>query len=624
MSEVSQRSLERMTFQANEAIALQGDLPRHLGILRAGRVEVLVAPWREDPIELEEAKEEGVLVETLEEEGLLVGDVEALLGVNHATLVAAEATTLELIPLSQHSIDKSILKLPSLGLTMARSMAPRLCRKNDQLKQRGGALTAMRMKVDDYSMKFYVICERLMRKYGLMRPVAEACRRALQSETFQRGQRLRRQQQKDFSSLAPITSARRGRLVSIQAGSNLCEDGDEAKELYILMRGLLEVVVEGRVIQTIQPGEVIGEMALLLGEGARRTATVRAHTFCQVAAIPAEKFDSLLEGHPVLMLHIAKVLARRIANADLVIGEYQRLVSEALRRLCSEEGGCAEDSRRLLQSLKGVRQRLIRECDEISEMYDSILGDYERYSEEVAEAEAEIGVAEAGGLPERTEEAEYDVAVRKLEEIFEPVSVSGARADESLRDGIMDLAHKLVLGRNVGASYVLGSEHRRSLSAHSLNTCVLAVEMARRLKLGGSELEDLAAGALLHDVGMLATTESVSDEEHAELHTSTYAEEKLALFPDVPDVVRDIVTQHHECWDGSGYPEGLKGEEISIGGRIVAVGNDLDILTMKGSGVGEAMDVLNAQAVRYWPEGLAAMIGIVGETLRREEKARSG
>lgn len=387
VKEASRRSLEQMTFQANEAIALQGDMPRHLGILREGRVEVLVSPRREEPISLEEAKEEGVLVESLEEDGLLVGDVEALLGLNHATLVAAETTTVELIPLSQNNVDKSILKLPSLGLTMARSMASRLRRKNEQLKQRGGALTAMRVTVDEYSMKFYMLCERLMRQYGLMRPVAEACRRAVQSETFQRGQRLRRQQQTDFSSLASITSARRGRLISVQAGSNLVEEGDEAKELYILMRGLLEVVVEGRVIQTIQPGEVIGEMALLLGSETRRTATVRAHTFCQAAAIPAEKFDSLIENHPVLTLHIAKVLARRIANADLVIGEYHKSVSEALRQLCSEESSCAEDSRRLLGSLKGVRQRLSQECDEITEMYDSILGDYERYSKEAVEAE---------------------------------------------------------------------------------------------------------------------------------------------------------------------------------------------------------------------------------------------
>ena len=89
-----------------------------------------------------------------------------------------------------------------------------------------------------------------------------------------------------------------------------------------------------------------------------------------------------------------------------------------------------------------------------------------------------------------------------------------------------------------------------------------------------------------------------------------------------PELV-DIVRQHHECWDGSGYPRGLKGEGISIGARIVAVANDLDILTMKGTVVGEAMRVLNDQAARYWPEGLAAMGRIVAEALDGEKKARS-
>lgn len=219
---------------------------------------------------------------------------------------------------------------------------------------------------------------------------------------------------------------------------------------------------------------------------------------------------------------------------------------------------------------------------------------------------------------------EYDSAVRKVEKVFRPVSVKGAKGEESFGNVITDLAHKLVLRQRLRAPYVLVLPHRRSLSAHSLNTCVLTVEIARRLEVGGRELEDLAAAALLHDVGMLATAESVSDEEHAELHTSTYAEEKLALFPDVPDVVRKVVTQHHEGWDGSGYPQGLKGEEISMGARIVAVANDLDILTMKGSGVGEALRVLNGESARYWREALAAMIQIAAEALKQEKEARSG
>lgn len=76
----------------------------------------------------------------------------------------------------------------------------------------------------------------------------------------------------------------------IKAEATLCEQGNEGDELYLLLDGVLEVVVNGERLTEIGPGAVLGERALV--EGGRRTSTLRALTRCKVACVPAAKaFD---------------------------------------------------------------------------------------------------------------------------------------------------------------------------------------------------------------------------------------------------------------------------------------------------------------------------------------------
>ena len=100
-----------------------------------------------------------------------------------------------------------------------------------------------------------------------------------------------------------------------------------------------------------------------------------------------------------------------------------------------------------------------------------------------------------------------------------------------------------------------------------------------------SELEALRAAALLHDIGKLAVPEHIISKpgkltpeefEKMKIHPVVGAEilERVKFpYPVVP-----IVRSHHEKWDGSGYPDGLKGEDIPIGARILAAVDCLDAL----------------------------------------------
>ena len=113
-----------------------------------------------------------------------------------------------------------------------------------------------------------------------------------------------------------------------------------------------------------------------------------------------------------------------------------------------------------------------------------------------------------------------------------------------------------------------------------------AVEIGKELGLTEQELEALRAGALLHDIGKLAVPEHIINKpgrltreefEKMKIHPVVGAEilEHVAFpYPVVP-----IVRSHHEKWDGSGYPDGLKGDEIPIGARILSAVDTLDALS---------------------------------------------
>jgi len=120
---------------------------------------------------------------------------------------------------------------------------------------------------------------------------------------------------------------------------------------------------------------------------------------------------------------------------------------------------------------------------------------------------------------------------------------------------------------------------------HLQRVRVYALEIGKELGLSESETEALRAAALLHDIGKLAVPEHIINKpgrltqaefEKMKVHPMVGAEilERVAF----PYPVAPIVRSHHERWDGTGYPAGLKGEEIPIGARILAVVDCLDAL----------------------------------------------
>ena len=112
-----------------------------------------------------------------------------------------------------------------------------------------------------------------------------------------------------------------------------------------------------------------------------------------------------------------------------------------------------------------------------------------------------------------------------------------------------------------------------------------AVEIATELQLDQDQIEALRAAALLHDIGKLAVPEQIinkpgklSREEFEKMKVHPIVGSEILERVAFPYPVAPIVRSHHERWDGSGYPEGLSGENIPIGARILAAVDCLDAL----------------------------------------------
>ena len=120
---------------------------------------------------------------------------------------------------------------------------------------------------------------------------------------------------------------------------------------------------------------------------------------------------------------------------------------------------------------------------------------------------------------------------------------------------------------------------------HLQRVRVYAMELAKELGLNDGEKEALQAASVLHDIGKLAVPEHIiskpgklTPEEFEKMKIHPIVGAEILEQVDFPYPVVPIVRAHHEKWDGSGYPDGLSGEAIPIGARILAAVDCLDAL----------------------------------------------
>lgn len=136
-----------------------------------------------------------------------------------------------------------------------------------------------------------------------------------------------------------------------------------------------------------------------------------------------------------------------------------------------------------------------------------------------------------------------------------------------------------------GLALAVEAKDNLNTKGHLRRVQVYALEVGKELGLRGDDLEALHAGALLHDIGKLAVPEHIltkpgklTPEEFAKMKVHPVVGAEIVEQVRFPYEVAPIVRAHHEKWDGTGYPLGLKGEAIPLGARILTAVDCFDAL----------------------------------------------
>lgn len=174
--------------------------------------------------------------------------------------------------------------------------------------------------------------------------------------------------------------------------------------------------------------------------------------------------------------------------------------------------------------------------------------------------------------------------------------------------------------RTVEALAVAIEAFQHSSDDHLHRVRIYALELGRKLKLPQEQMEALRTAALLHNIGRLAVPGHISskpghltrDESHQmKIHTVVGAailESVQFPYPVVP-----IVRSHHERWDGAGYPDGLRGEQIPVGARILSAVESLAMLVAGHQGgaqieIDMAVEQLALQAGKAFDPQIIALL----------------
>ena len=196
--------------------------------------------------------------------------------------------------------------------------------------------------------------------------------------------------------------------------------------------------------------------------------------------------------------------------------------------------------------------------------------------------------------PQISIEAEYERADRIIEQAKK--IVAHMLTDIALNcvprvDDLDFLAETMLdsLQRNQSALICLGRIRHKDayLLEHSINLGIIISIFGRYRNFSHQTVHNMMVGALLHDIGkvfipddVLKKTDKLSsnEEELLQMHV-VLGTEVLNKTPGISDVAIQIQSQHHERVDGTGYPEGKTGEEISIFGKMAAIVDVFDAIT---------------------------------------------
>ncbi len=103
-------------------------------------------------------------------------------------------------------------------------------------------------------------------------------------------------------------------ILSVPVGHTVFSEGEPGRSMLVLMAGHADVLIRGKVVETLQPGDIVGEMAII--DDSPRSATLVAREDCNFIAIDDAKFRELTAQNPEFALHIMRSMAMRLRGVS--------------------------------------------------------------------------------------------------------------------------------------------------------------------------------------------------------------------------------------------------------------------------------------------------------------------
>lgn len=178
-------------------------------------------------------------------------------------------------------------------------------------------------------------------------------------------------------------------------------------------------------------------------------------------------------------------------------------------------------------------------------------------------------------------------AERVVQEIMQDVKTGRLIKTNKARKVVEDIVNQLINNRHIAGKLADIRILDDYTFAHSVNVCILSISTGVIMGYSKIRLRELGIGALLHDVGKMKIPDEIlnkrgplTEREFEEIKRHTIlGYEILSEHPDITSNAARISIQHHECYNGSGYPWGVRDEEVHEYSKIVAIADVYDALT---------------------------------------------
>ena len=199
------------------------------------------------------------------------------------------------------------------------------------------------------------------------------------------------------------------------------------------------------------------------------------------------------------------------------------------------------------------------------------------------------------------------------------------------------LRNKLAIDRLEEAESILFAlaeaveQHDKYTSGHCQRLAIYSASLGKALALSGAQMSALHRGAFLHDIGKVSVPDAIlykpgplTEQEWAIMRTHTTKGEEICRPMKSLAHVLPIIRSHHERWDGSGYPDGLRGEETPLLARILQMADIYDALSTTrpykpALPHTAALEVLEQESARGWrdPELAALFLHLRRKALQK-------